>query len=348
MSDLASRTYIRWDAEGVEVVPPNEAQDIQATADMINESQRSQWDHTRHCFGGTHARTQGIVKGKLIVPDDLPKHLKQTELFEKGGEYPVACRYSSEPGDPGLDAIFNVEGEMFEAGAGIPTQDIEFNSTAAIELADAKTTREILELRTKYGGNKAALDKHLEQRPDAALQKARDQVPNTHLVATRLYSQTAFRFGDYVVKYCLISSSETQRKLADETVKPDHGSDVLHRWLQNYYCEHDAEYLFQVQLLENLEDQPVEYAGTAWDEEKYPWQTVARLVIPMQNSFDYERKTFWEDHLRMDPWHGLVSLRPLGSSNRVRRGVYPASSVLRRHMNGRKEVNVKSIDEIPN
>ncbi len=51
---------------------------------------------------GTHARTQGLVKGKLIVPEDLPKHLKQS-MFEHGGEYPVVCRYSSEPGDPGLD-----------------------------------------------------------------------------------------------------------------------------------------------------------------------------------------------------------------------------------------------------
>lgn len=51
---------------------------------------------------GTHARTQGLVKGKLIVEHNLPKHLKQS-LFADGGEYPVACRYSSEPGDPGLD-----------------------------------------------------------------------------------------------------------------------------------------------------------------------------------------------------------------------------------------------------
>jgi len=51
---------------------------------------------------GTHARTQGLVKGKLVVPDDLPKHLKQS-LFEHGGEYQVVARYSSEPGDPGLD-----------------------------------------------------------------------------------------------------------------------------------------------------------------------------------------------------------------------------------------------------
>ncbi|GKT43471.1 uncharacterized protein ColSpa_03652 [Colletotrichum spaethianum] len=102
--DLSERNYVRWDIEGVERVPQNEAEDIQAVANLINEQQRRTWNKTRHGYGATHARTQGIVKGKFIVPDDLPKHLKQTELFQIGGEYPAACRYSSEPGDPGLDA----------------------------------------------------------------------------------------------------------------------------------------------------------------------------------------------------------------------------------------------------
>ena len=63
---------------------------------------RYTWLKTGLKASGTHARTQGLVKGKLVVPDDLPKHLKQS-LFEHGGEYPVVARYSSEPGDPGLD-----------------------------------------------------------------------------------------------------------------------------------------------------------------------------------------------------------------------------------------------------
>ena len=83
-------------------------------------------------------------------------------------------------------------------------------------------------------------------------------------------SQVAYRFGDYVMKYCLVPSSETQKKLYDELIKPEDGSDILHRWLQNFHNEYDAEYLFQVQLCENLEDQPVEYVGKVWDPEKYP------------------------------------------------------------------------------
>jgi hypothetical protein len=36
--------YIRWDADGVEKVPPGEAEDVQAVADMINNH--------RHMYSG--------------------------------------------------------------------------------------------------------------------------------------------------------------------------------------------------------------------------------------------------------------------------------------------------------
>jgi hypothetical protein len=163
------------------------------------------------------------VKGELIVDDDLPAHLKQS-LFAKPGKYPLCMRYSSEPGDPALDdripqprglgmKIFNVEGEFLPDGVGIPTQDLEFNSTPALDLADAKTTKEIIGLRMQHSEDKEKLYRCLEARKDTDLQKARDEVRNTHLESTRYYSQTAFRFGDYVAKFCLVPASETQKKL---------------------------------------------------------------------------------------------------------------------------------------
>ena len=68
--------------------------------------------------------------------EDLPPHLAQS-LFSKPGRYPMAMRYSTEPGDPSLDdriamprgvgmKVFNVEGEMFDIGKSYPTQDIEY------------------------------------------------------------------------------------------------------------------------------------------------------------------------------------------------------------------------------
>jgi len=354
---LAERNYIKHGDPGVEKIPDGEEEDIRAVAEQINAIQKAQYNSHRHCYTGTHARTQGIVKGTLVTEKNLPKHLTQS-MFAEEREWPVLCRYSSEPGDPGLDdripqprgfaiKVFDVHGEFFDAGKDIPTQDIEFNSTPALDLANAKVTREIIDLRIKYGNDQPELYKHLEARDDTDLQKFRDSVRNTHLESTRQYSQTAYRYGDYVMKYCLVPNSETQKKLYDETVKPESGPDILHRWLQNFHKEHDAEYLFQVQLCENLEDQPVEYAGKVWDPEKYPWQTVARLHIPKQDSFNYALKCFWEDRLRVDPWMGLKSMQPLGSPNRLRRVVYPASSALRRKMNATTEFHIKSLDELP-
>lgn len=146
----------------------------------------------------------------------------------------------------------------------------------------------------------------------------------------------------------MVPSAETQKKREAEEVNPkSHPNHILSDWLKEFHANHDAEYLFQVQFLENLDEQSVEYAGTPWDDEKYPWQTVAKVIIPKQDSSISVRKAFWEDHMRLDPWHGLKSFQPLGSSNRLRRVVYPASSALRRQTNGRKQIDLTSIDQIP-
>jgi len=49
---VESRKYIRWDAAGVENVPPGEAEDIQEVADMINTIQKAMYNKHRHMYGG--------------------------------------------------------------------------------------------------------------------------------------------------------------------------------------------------------------------------------------------------------------------------------------------------------
>ena len=45
--------------------------------------------------------------------------------------------------------VFNVHGDFFDEGEDILTQDIEFNSTPALDLANARVTQEIIDLRIK-------------------------------------------------------------------------------------------------------------------------------------------------------------------------------------------------------
>ena len=103
---LEGRNYIKWDDPSVQSTPEDEDEDIKAVADMINEIQKAQYNSHRHCYTGTHARSQGIVKGTLKTEPNLPPHLKQS-MFAEEREWPVICRYSSEPGDPGLDVRVN-------------------------------------------------------------------------------------------------------------------------------------------------------------------------------------------------------------------------------------------------
>ncbi|KAL7940807.1 heme-dependent catalase [Trichoderma barbatum] len=275
---MATREYIRWDSQGVEKIPEGEADDIQAVVKMFDRLHQAMFQMNSHAVSGTHGRSHVVVKGTFMVPGNLPSQLKQTELFAEAGEYPAVYRYSSALPDPNVDdripqlrgfaiKLFGVKGEMLQQGRETRTQVIEFNSTPVLDLADAKTAKEIIALRLKYGADLAGIYKDLDTRP--------------------------------------VQSSDTQ--------------DVLRHWLRDFHLHHEAEYEFQVQLCENLEDQPIEDASKEWDAEKYLWQTVAKLVIPKQDSYNPARKIFWEDHAVVNPWHGLLNLQPLGGSNRLRR-----------------------------
>jgi hypothetical protein len=110
------------------------------------------------------------------VEKNLRTNLKRS-MFAEEREWPVICRYSSEPGDQDLRCkypyysvafaslmkkqdrilqprsfamkVFDVHGDFFDEGKDIPTQDMEFNSTPALDLASARVTREIIDLRIK-------------------------------------------------------------------------------------------------------------------------------------------------------------------------------------------------------
>lgn len=73
---------------------------------------------------------------------------------------------------------------MYNQGKDFPTWDIDFNSTPSLDLADAKTTKEIVDLCNNYGHDKEELYKHLSKRRDMDQQTVRDRVHNTHLEST--------------------------------------------------------------------------------------------------------------------------------------------------------------------
>ncbi|TKY84982.1 hypothetical protein EX895_006062 [Sporisorium graminicola] len=355
-----TNTLIRWDDPNVESgAGATEDELIHEVERQINTAQTAVWECHRHAFSGTHVKTQGIVKGELEVLQGLDSHLYQGLFKQPGAKFPVAMRYSTETTDLIDDRVpqprgiglkvFGARGPKLRQDMKDPeTQDFEFNSCAFLELGNARTCRDVIALRLLHGADNQALDADLKKRPDYKVQNARNVAPNVHLAAQRQYSQAAIRYGDHVVKYRLLPTSDAQKELASKTVgENDHGNTVLKDWLQDYFRSKAATYDFQVQFLENLDEQPIEDVRVEWDQQKYPFVTVARLTLPPQESFAPKRVSFWEDHNRLDVWHGLVEHKPLGSINRLRKGVYKASAAFRRKMNGRGEIVVDDVTQIP-
>lgn len=162
------------------------------------------------------------------------------------------------------------------------------------------------------------------------------------------YSQSAYRYGDYVAKFGVFPLGEKQKMLAESYVKDDDPINVLSQHTRNFHMANKVTYSFCVQLCENLEEQPVEDIGITWDEKKYPYKQVATIEFDPQDSWLPEFRAWWDDRITVNGWHGLQEHRPLGSTNRTRRVVYAESRKLRLRVNGfRDYVEPASLNEVP-
>lgn len=163
------------------------------------------------------------------------------------------------------------------------------------------------------------------------------------------WSQGAYRYGDYVAKFAVFPTGEEQSKLKDVLILDTDPVTILSDSLRAFHKENVATFSFNIQLLENLQDQPVEDLGIEWDETKYPFVEVGRIEIPKQDNFDDKFRRWLDDSgVQCNPWHGLEEHRPLGGAQRVRRQVYAESRKLRMRMNGKEGfMEPKGVRQVP-
>lgn len=361
---MLSNNYVQYDDPSVEPTIAGEEALIHEIISTIRKVQSHNFSMHRHGFRGTHVKTQGIVKGELTILPNLPPELGQglcspINASLNNGKKPIALRFANEPsflqddrapGPRGCGLkIFNVEGTFLNPnGAKSRTQDMTFNNASILELTDLPTAVQIFKLRERNFRNPEKIEQEVKKRDDAELQMAPSQLPNHHFLAYTMYSQSAYRWGEYVVKYALFPTGETQNQLAEKAIEEGCEPEQHALWLREYFEQYDATYDLRVQLCENVEDQPIESCAVEWNEEKYPFKTVARLLFPKgQDCFDAKRRTFWEDRMGLNVWYGLEELRPLGSANRLRKRLYQESQGYRSKLNAEQLEFVSSINEIP-
>ncbi|KAK3615505.1 hypothetical protein LTR56_026547 [Elasticomyces elasticus] len=282
-------------------------------------------------------------------------------LFSNAGKtYPLAIRYANEPsflqddrapGPRGCGMkVFGVEGAfMDEAGNKTKTQDFTFNNAPLLELTDLPKTVEIFKIRERNFSDPYSLKAEINKREDKDLQFAPAGLPNHHFMAYTMYSQSAYRYGDYVAKYAMFPREKLQQELAEKAKVNEESDPEQHSlWLREYFNEHDAEFDFRIQLCQDINEQSVEDCSKPWDEEKYPFETVAKITLSKgQDVFEAKRRAFWDDHMKLNVWYGLEAHRPLGSVNRLRKQVNQASVAKRAAINAVEVRLISSIDDIP-
>ncbi|TID13678.1 ABC1 family protein [Venturia nashicola] len=138
-----------------------------------------------------------------------------------------------------------------------------------------------------------------------------------------------------------------QKSLEKQKIEDSSGPEQHSKWLREFFSQNEATNDPGVQLCQSLSQQPVEECGHAWDETAFPFQTVANIAFPKQESFSNERRIFWEDAMKLNVCYGLKDLQPLGSVNRLRKRLYENSAQNRAKGNLTEPVAVENIDQIP-
>ncbi len=157
------------------------------------------------------------------------------------------------------------------------------------------------------------------------------------------------RWGQYVAKYRIRPIGEAQLAEKDHIFGKDDpaGPHALRDHTVQHCRSNATSYAFEVQLLQNLAEQPVEDSRVVWPEDRYPFQQVATLTFPPQEALSEGKVHKWTRELVLSPHLTLEAHAPLGNMGRLRQRVYAASGKFRRAQNGVKAKFINDINEIP-
>ncbi|WP_202615436.1 catalase family protein [Rhizobium deserti] len=337
----------------VETIEPDEPETARALAETMLSISEQTYANSGHAIRSVHAKSHGLLEARLEVLEDLPPEYAQG-LFAEPGAYGAVLRLSTTPGDILHDSVSTPRGMAIKimdvAGSRLPgsensrSQDFilvngkEFNSPSGkaflknLKMLAATTDRMegAKELLSKaFRGVEAALE--AVGRESATL-KSMGGNPPTHILGESFFGQLPLRYGDYIAKIAVVPASDNLTALKNITVDTSNDHDAIRHATDDFFEDQTAVWHLQVQLCADLESMPVE-SVEAWDENKSPFVTVARITAGPQTAWSEERSQTADDGMHFSPWNGLVVHQPLGSIMRLRKLAYQRSAAFRSQRN---------------
>ena len=335
---------------------PNEAETDAKLDEAMKTIRETTFKDSGEATRSVHAKSHGILKATLTIPDNLPPVLAQG-VFAKPGRYDVIMRFSTLPGDLLSDdvstprgmalKIIGVDGERLPGSEGDVTQDIIMVNGPAFAAPTAKKFLGNLKMLAgttdKIEGVKEVLS-HITRGANSLLSAFGYKSPTlatlggqpaTHLLGETFYSQTPFLYGPYIGKFSLKPVSPSLLALTDQKLDVHNQPHAIRESVIHYFDHDAADWDLQVQLATDADAMPIEDASVAWPEDKSPYVTIGRIYAPVQNAWSDANRRAVDEGTAFSPWHGLAAHRPLGGVNRARRDSYKHSAAFRGERTGR-------------
>ena len=341
------------DLENIE--PKKEAQTILDLDDSFDDILETTYENSGHAIRAVHAKSHGIAKGTFTVLENLKPELAQG-IFAHAGSHDAYIRMSTNAGDILHDNIHLPRGFALKVcdvtGDRLPdadgdTQDFVFLNAPAFPAPNAQAFAKNLKLTSKTTDKAEWLKKvaadTFKLANDARQKVGLDPspalaslggVPNSEPMALEYFSATPFRYGQYVAKFLLRPAADWMKALEGETVEIGEDKDALRHHVREQFMTHDAEWEFCVQLLRDTAKQPVEDSSVEWSQDVSPFEPVATLKVPKQDSWDEQLVREVNETLHFSPWTGVINHLPMGNTNRARQETYRHSVRFRAEKNG--------------
>ncbi|XUY30153.1 catalase family protein (plasmid) [Agrobacterium sp. rho-8.1] len=338
----------------LEEIQPDEQETIQGLNETFDTILEKTANNCGHAVRSVHAKSHGILQGKLHVKDGLPPELAQG-LFAHPGSYTVFMRISTNAGDILPDAIslprglalkvVGVDGDRLPDAAGRSQDFVMVNGP----IFQAKTADKFLgslkllaKTTDRMEGTKKVMSSVLQVVNNAmdavglssSTVQSMGGAPNVDPLGETYYSVTPFRYGDYVAKFSLKPVSSYLTELTGKEIDTIVGENAIRDTVQAEMKTISGEWEFQVQLCRDIEAQPIEDPTVEWDQKEAPFVTVATITAGPQDSWSDEQVRKVDEEMRFSVWTGLTAHQPLGNINRARKAPYEHSAKFRERFNG--------------
>lgn len=333
-----------------ETAAPDEARKIQKIIALTMQMLQRRYPPQKIALRGVHAKDHGCVKASFTINADIPKQYQVGAFATPSKTYEAWVRFSNatisidkdinknpttnanESSSRGMAIkLLNIEGSTLLANSSSEQeQDFLMINTPIFAFADVS---EYLDLTQVQADNNDDITKLFTVKPLPPARLKTLQIvgkikasPLGNPAEAQYFTASPFLFGHTAAAKFSVKPSNPEHTAVPENPTPNYLREALKKTL-DVNTGKTVVFDFLVQLRSN-DTLPIEDVTTEWNPDVAPFQAVATLTIEPQD-FDTEERVKHCERLVFNPWHGLVEHQPLGGINRLRLGVYAASSKYR-------------------